>query len=165
MKKTTLALAIVIITGVVKAQSERDKKFAIEAAEAGLMEIKLGELAKSKGTTTAVKDLGGHMVTDHTKGSNELKTLAASKNIILPASLSEKGQKAYDKLAKKEGKDFDKAYTHCMVKDHKKVICKFKKEVKKGDDAELKSWASHTLPTLKHHEEMSKDACKQVKKS
>jgi putative membrane protein len=165
MKKLTLALAIVISAGAVKAQTERDKEFAQEAVQIGLLEVKLGELAKTKGVTSAAKDLGGDMVTEHTKANNELKTLVASKNIPLPTSLSEEGQKEYDKLSKKEGKDFDKAYTHCMVKGHKKAICKFKKEAKKGDDAELKSWASNTIPALEHHKEMSKDACKAVHKS
>jgi putative membrane protein len=165
MKKKVLILAITILSTTLNAQSNRDKDFAKEAAEGGLLEVKLGELAKSRGTSETVRELGSQMVIDHTKANNELKTLVASKNISVPATLSSKGQKCYDKLAKKEGKSFDKAYTHSMVKDHKKNVCKFKKEAKKGDDAELKSWAANTLPTLEHHKEMSKDACKAVKKS
>jgi len=165
MKKNILILAAVICSSAVNAQSNRDKDFAKEAAEGGLLEVKLGELAKSRGTTAAVRDLGDQMVTDHSKANNELKTLVASKNIPVPTTLSEKAQKCYDKLAKKEGKAFDKAYTHSMVKDHKKDLCKFKKEAKKGDDAELKSWAANKVPTLEHHKEMSKDACKEVRKS
>jgi putative membrane protein len=165
MKKIIVMASVLICAETIKAQSNRDKDFAKEATEGGLLEVKLGELAKSRGTTQEVRDLGSQMVSDHSKANNELKTLVASKNISVPTSLNEKGQKCYDKLAKKEGKAFDKAYTHAMVKDHKKVICKFKKEAKKGDDAELKSWASNTVSTLEHHKEMSKDACKAVKKS
>lgn len=164
MKKIVLTIAFILCICYVGAQSEKDRKFAKEAAETGSMEIKLGELAQSKGTTAEVKTLGSHMVTDHTKSNNELKTIAASKNIPLPTALNDKGQRAYEKLSKKEGKKFDKAYTQCMVKHHKKSICKFKKQAKKGDDAELRSWASNTLPVLEHHKEMSKEACKSVKK-
>ena len=143
--------------------SERDKKFAVEAAEGGLMEVKLGELAQVNGLSEAVKNLGSQMAADHSKANNELRSLASTKNITLPTTLSEKGMRAYDKLSKKQGKDFDKAYTKCMVKDHKKDICEFKKEAKKGSDSDLKSWASNTVSTLEHHKEMSIEACKAVK--
>jgi putative membrane protein len=42
-----------------------------------------------------------------------------------------------------------------MVKDHKKDIDLFEREANNGEDADLKSWASGKLPTLKHHLEMA----------
>jgi putative membrane protein len=146
------------------AVSDRDMKFAKEAAEGGIMEVKLGELAQSKGNSTDVKNLGAMMVKDHSEANGELKQLAGRKNISLPTEMNEKGQKTYEKLSQRQGKDFDKAYTHCMVKDHRKDICKFRKESKKGDDTDLKQWAGNKLPTLEHHKEMSKNACKATKK-
>jgi putative membrane protein len=144
---------------------EKDVKFAKEAADGGMMEVRLGELAQTNGSSVEIKNLGNMMVSDHTKANNELKALAAQKNISLPTSLSEKAQKQYDKLAKKQGRDFDKAYSKCMVHDHKKDICEFKKESKKGGDADLKQWASTTLPTLEHHKQMSVETCKTIHKN
>jgi putative membrane protein len=168
MKKTILIVAGIIIANCISAQNsvtQKDKDFVKEAGEGGLMEVKLGQLAQSKGTSSSVMNLGKSMVEDHTKANDELKQLASAKSISFPTTLSGKGQKTYDKLSKKEGKAFDKAYTHCMVKDHKKDICAFKKESKKGDDKELKTWASNLVPTLEHHKEMAKDACKSIRKS
>jgi putative membrane protein len=168
MKKIILLLSGIVISNYMNSQAgitQKDKDFVKEAGEGGLMEVKLGELAQSKGTSSSVMNLGKSMVEDHTKANNELKQLASAKNIPFPTTLSEKGQKAYDRLSKKDGKAFDKAYTHCMVKDHKKDICAFKKEAKKGDDKELKTWASNIVPTLEHHKEMAKEACKSVRKS
>ena len=51
-----------------------------------------------------------------------------------------------------------------MVKDHKEDICAFKKEAKKGNETDIKTWASNTLPTLEHHKQMSIEACKDVHK-
>lgn len=165
MKIRTIALFLALGASALNAQtfSEKDTKFVKAAADAGLMEVKLGELAQANGTSQEVKNLGSMMVTDHTKANNELKALAAKKNIALPEAMSAKAQKHYEMLAKKQGADFDKAYSKCMVKDHKKVICMFKKEAKKGDDAELKQWASNTVPTLEHHKQMSEETCKAVK--
>ncbi len=168
MKKTILTLSFTMCACIFSAQtavSDKDRDFAQKAAMANLAEIRLGELAQSKATTPEVKTLGKHMVDDHTKAYNDLKALAAKKNITIAGVLDEKNQKNYDNMMKKQGNDFDKAYTKCMVKDHKKDICLFRKESKKGDDADLKTWATNSLPTLEHHKQMSKDACKAVKKS
>jgi putative membrane protein len=166
MKKIILTLCLATFGLAIIAQplSEKDKKFINEAAEGGLMEVKLGELAASKGNSEAVKTLGQHMVTDHTKANSELHALAARKNVTLPSSLSKKGQKEYDMLSKKEGAKFDKCYSKMMVKDHKKDVHEFKEATEEVSDAELKSWAANTLPTLQHHLDMSKETCDKVKK-
>jgi putative membrane protein len=165
MKKTILAICFMAGTFCLSAQNttakEVDKKdmdFAKEAAEGGMLEVKLGQLAGSKGSSQEVKDLGKKMVSDHTKINDELKALAAKKNIKLPAEISKAGQNNYDKLMKKTGEDFDKAYCDLMIKDHEKDISKFKQESEKGEDPDLKSWAAKTLPTLEKHLELAKEA-------
>jgi putative membrane protein len=145
-----------------KTDIEDDTDFAVKAADGGMLEVKLGELAQSKGTSPAVKDLGKMMVKDHTKVNEELKALAQQKNISLPAMMSEKCEKKYNDLASKSGHDFDEAYTKAMVKDHKDDFDEFKKEADKGEDPDLKSWAASKLSTLEHHRSMSESAQKAV---
>lgn len=94
------------------------------------------------------------------------KNVLAIKDALeaLETDLTKKQQKCYDKLARKEGKKFDKCYAHSMAKCHKKEICMFKREAKKTDDADLKKFANEAIPTLEQHREMAKNACKAVKK-
>jgi putative membrane protein len=166
MKKTLLSISIIAATYCSGQNlSKNDMQFAKETAEAGLLEVKLGELALSKASSSDVKNLGQHMVTDHTKANNELMALATTKKITLPTVVSKEGQKHYDELSQKSGEDFDKAYSQLMVKDHEKVIDKFKSETKSGTDSDLKKWASNTLPTLEHHLMMAKDTEKKVSKT
>lgn len=145
---------------------EDDAKFAVNAADGGMLEVQLGQLAETNGMSQQVKDLGKMMVDDHSKANEELKAWAMSKNVALPATLSDKSQKKYDDLAKKTGKDFDEAYTDAMVSDHKDDIDLFKKEADKGKDADLQTWAAGKVPTLEHHlmmSESAKDAVKNAK--
>jgi putative membrane protein len=135
---------------------EGDTKFAVKAADAGMLEVKLGELALAKGVSQEVKDFGKMMVDEHSKANEELKAIAAQKNISLPATLSEDCQETYDKLAAKSGTEFDEAFAEHMVKDHKDDIDAFKKQAEKGDDPDLKSWAAGKIPTLEHHLDMAK---------
>ncbi|HMJ70813.1 MAG TPA: DUF4142 domain-containing protein [Cyclobacteriaceae bacterium] len=137
---------------------ENDTKFAVKAADGGMLEVKLGELALSKGVSKEVKDLGKMLVDEHSKANEELKALAATKNISLPMTLSEDCQKKYDDLAAKSSADFDEAFAEHMVKDHKDDIDAFKDEAEKGDDPDLKAWAAGKIATLEHHLDMAKAA-------
>ena len=115
-----------------------------------------------------VKQHAQMMVDDHGKANSELKSLAATKNIMLPDSMNEDHKKHYQELSEKKGKDFDKAYTDLMVDDHKKDLDKFKDEAEKGTDADLKAWAAGKVPVLEQHLQgwqMTKDGKKSMSTS
>ncbi|MCD9017845.1 DUF4142 domain-containing protein [Parachryseolinea silvisoli] len=142
---------------------EADGEFAVAAADGGLLEVTLGKLAQTKSVTPAIQELGKTMELDHSKANEELKALAGQKNITLPDSLSEKSRRMVDDLSQKAGKDFDKAYADMMVDDHQKDIDTFRKESEKGNDGDLKAWATAKLPILAHHLEMAKLARESIK--
>jgi putative membrane protein len=166
MKKTILTLAVALGCYFAQAQkdvSKEDKEFANEAYQASLMEIKLGELAPTHASSQEVKTLAQHMVTDHTKANTDLKALAGKRNIPMSYEMTDKTKEKVDKMAEKKGKDFDEAYSECMVKDHKDAIDLFEKEAKHGTDGDVSRWASNTIPTLQHHKEMAESTCKSLK--
>src|SRR5690348_14145789 len=67
---------------------EHDADFAVKAADGGMLEIQLGNLALTNASAAAVKQFGQMMIDDHSKASDELQKLAAGKNITIPATLS-----------------------------------------------------------------------------
>src|SRR5688572_22529961 len=77
-------------------KKEDDAEFAVEAADAGLLEVQLGTLALTKASSPEVKRFAQMMVDDHTKANNELKALAQQKNISLPTTLGNEHQRKYD---------------------------------------------------------------------
>jgi putative membrane protein len=50
-----------------------------------------------------------------------------------------------------KGATFDKHYISMMLDDHKKDVNKFKQEATGANDAQLKTWATNTLPVLQKH--------------
>ena len=140
-----------------------DTTFVNKAAQGGMAEVSLGQLASSKATNPDVKAFGDRMVTDHTRLNDELKQLAQSKGVTLPADVDQESKDTADKLSKASGKEFDKAYIDDMVKDHEKDVKEFEKQSKDAKDPDLKAWVTKSLPTLQDHLKMAKEAKAKVK--
>jgi putative membrane protein len=143
--------------------NEKTADFVVNAADAGMREVQLGQLAVSNAASPQVKQFAQTMVDDHAKVNEELKAAATTKNITVPAALSEKSQKVYNDLAEKTGVEFDKEYIDQMVKDHKDAVDLFKKQADDGKDPELAKWAAEKLPALQHHLEMAESAQETLK--
>lgn len=137
----------------VSAVAEDDAKFAVDAANGGMAEVALSKIAEEKATAPKVKEFAKQMITDHSKANDELKTLAAGKNITLPSAPNEEKQKAAADLGGKSGSDFDKAYISQMKKDHENTVKLFEDAQKEVKDAELKAFIDKTLPVVKAHAE------------
>lgn len=144
-------------------QTEPDMQFAVAAAEGNMLEVQLGELAQTNATSPKVKEFGKTMMTDHTLASDELKELAATKKIALPAALGTEKTNLYNELRDKKGNEFDKAYIDHMIKDHEEDLKLFRDEADKGKDLEIKAWAGGKLPMLERHLQLAQETQKWVK--
>lgn len=131
--------------------SEKDAQFLVNAAEINVEEISLGQLAQQKASMTHVKEMGKMMVDDHTKAMAALTELAKAKMIAIPTTATENAMDAYKKLNGEPAKDFDKDYSDMMVSGHKDAIAMFEKASVECKDADIKAWATATIPTLKAH--------------
>lgn len=139
-----------------------DREFMLKAAQGGMMEVRLGEMAAERASNQEVKQFGQRMATDHGKANNELKDLAARKNVTLPAEVEAKHKATHDRLMKLSGAAFDREYMREMVKDHDKDVALFEKAAQSSRDTELKNWAAQTLPTLREHQKMARDIASKV---
>lgn len=149
-----LAAALLCAVPCVKAQtnlSTADKDFILAAAQGGMTEVKLGELAAQKGMRQDVKEFGQTMVKDHTAINSDLKALAAQKGVTLPDSLDTKHQGMVDKMTALTGSEFDAAYIGDMIKAHKQDAKAFKAESSATQDADLKSFVDKSIPVVDEH--------------
>lgn len=135
--------------------SAADKKFVEKAASGGMAEVQAAQLAQQKADDQKVKDFAQQMITDHTTANQQLTALAQKKGITIPTDLASADQNQLDKLGKLDGKKFDKAYMKDQVKNHQAMLSLLQKEAKSGKDADLKSFAEQTVPTVQKHLEMA----------
>ena len=131
--------------------SMADTNFILAAAQGGMTEVKLGELAATNGMRDDVKEFGQMMVKDHTAINVDLKALAAQKGVTLPDSLDAKHQGMVDKMAALTGSGFDDAYINGMIKAHQKDAKAFKAESAATQDADIKSFLDKSIPVVEAH--------------
>lgn len=134
-----------------------DLEFMNAAAQGGMVEVALGLLAKMQGTSKEVKQFAEQMIIDHTKAGGELKQLAQGKKVVLPPDVSPTHKEIVAKLSKLKGAEFDREYVKAMVEDHEKDVTAFDATAKTAADADVKAYATKTLPTLRMHLQMIRD--------
>lgn len=128
-----------------------DRKFLMEAAQGGMAEVQLAQLAQQKASSEGVKQAAQKIEADHTNANAALKELAEEKKVDLPTEMGPKQQALMQKLQNLSGEQFDKAYVKEMVQDHKKDIKEFQHHANTSMDSDVKAFASKTVPTLQEH--------------
>jgi len=140
------AMASVDLTG-----AAGPANFTSKAASGGMMEVEAAKAAQNNASSKDVKDLAKMIMDDHNKANSELKKIATSKNITVPAAMMSEHKSHVDMLSAKKGAEFDKAYIDMMETDHNKDIDLFNQASNTLTDPELKAFAAKTLPTLQKH--------------
>jgi putative membrane protein len=170
MKKFILAAALVALAAPAAAQnappanqtntqtseqrpvSAATKKFVTNAAITDIFEINAGRLAQEKLQNKDYKDFAQMTIDDHTKTTDQLKSMAPKlQGVQLPRDLDDAHKKKIDKLNSLNGSAFERQYRTDQVQGHEQAIRMFQNYAKSGDNTELKTWAQETLPTLRKH--------------
>ncbi len=139
-----------------RSSGSADIEFVLAASQGGMAEVEIGRLAAERARSEEVKRFAQRMVDDHSKGGDQLKSIAQRKSIALPSALTPKDQALRDRLARLNGDAFDRAYMRAMLSDHQKDVSEFRHESRDGRDPDVKAWATGILPTLEDHLKMAR---------
>jgi putative membrane protein len=178
MKRTTLiiAAAALLISSSAFAQSVGEKTgvnsalgiapktadFVKEVAMSDMTEIAAAKLGLDRGNAQE-KAFATQMITDHTKTSEELKSMVpAEARAAIPTALDSSSQSKIDKLKNAKPDDFSSDFDAMQVSAHKDAVSLFERYAKGGEDPKLKEWAGKTLPALQHHLEMAQSLGKKT---
>ena len=133
-----------------------DATFVKKAAISDMYEIQASQLAQAKATSADVKTFASKMITDHTKTSDQLKSIVGSKSgMTLPTAIDAEHKALLTKLKGSSGADFDSTYAQQQINAHQQAVMLFTSESRNGKDADLKKFATDTLPALQQHLSMA----------
>jgi putative membrane protein len=128
-----------------------DRAFMKKASEANTGEIAAGMLAEQRGSTSAVRRLGGRLVVDHRSNQQQLSMLAQRLHVTLPMHPSAMDKMAMQRLELLHGGAFDSAYLSIEEQGHMKNISAFNAEIGSSSSAPVVAYAKASLPVLTAH--------------
>src|SRR5262245_28309916 len=110
------------------AVSSGDRQFLIKAAQDGLAEVKVGQLAVDRGMSNQVRELGRRMVEDHARANQDLARIADRLGVELPTTPTVTKQAQYDHLKRLPRDQFDRAFLRLEARDHDQAISMFERQ-------------------------------------
>jgi putative membrane protein len=129
--------------------------FINTAIDGGRTEVKLSTVAAHVSQNPRIVRFAKMMITDHTKGIEDLKVLRKKELINPHDALSPEHRKLIDSLSKLFGTDFDKAYMQVMVTDHEKTVGLVREETNEREPS-VQALARNILPTIEMHLDSAK---------
>ncbi|MCE2575164.1 DUF4142 domain-containing protein [Komagataeibacter sp. FNDCR2] len=137
--------------------ASRTADFIKIATISDMFEIQSSEIAQQN-HDPALTAFAARMIEDHKKTSASLKDIVQSNNLQAdqPTNLDTNHQDMLDKLKTLHGHDFSLQYRSDQISGHEDAVSLFRRYAEGGDNAALKSWAAHTLPTLENHLKMAR---------
>jgi putative membrane protein len=133
------------------AVTSQDEMFATKAAQAGMAEVKLAQLALSKSNSPEVVAFARRMTADHGKANMELTSILKQKGLTPPGSVGAKNEALMEKLRGENGATFNTAYLKTQLPAHREVLALFQREAASGSDADLVAFAKQTVPVIEMH--------------
>jgi len=134
--------------------NEQDVHFLKEAAYANMVEIQTGEWASEKSTDPFVIEYAKEMVHEHQLSLEEVKQVAANKNVELPQYLTSDLEHLVTHLENQTGDTLNLAFINIQSEGHQMCSNEFKFEIENGKDEDVKAYAVKTLPSVMLHYRM-----------
>ena len=131
--------------------TSQDRTFLVQASLSNNAEIEAGTLASTKGDSSAIRDYGQMMVTDHTQAQTDLKTTGTNVNVNVTDSIDATHAALIVTLTGLSGREFDSAYILNQITDHQATIAAFQTELNSGSRSEVLNYANTYLPKIQMH--------------
>jgi putative membrane protein len=124
--------------------SGSDRDFVKDVSSMNAAEIDLSRLAVDHGRSPDVKKFAQMAVDDHTAAGDKLSGVATQNAIDAPATIDDSHQKVREKLAGKQGLEFDRDYIDAMVDDHQKLVDKLESRIDRDTLSKYKATVDET---------------------
>ncbi len=126
-------------------------EFATKTANGDMIEVETSKIALTKTKNAEVRKFAQMMITDHTKISSELKAWAGKTTVALPAALDGVNMATVENIKNADAAGFDDRYLDTIIDSHEDAVESFRDYAENGQEADLKAWATTTLPKLTTH--------------
>ncbi|KAM3100539.1 DUF4142 domain-containing protein [Phormidesmis sp. 146-35] len=129
-----------------------DRQFVLDAGQAGLGNIMLGQLALQRSNNPNVRNFAQAEINEQTQVKADLQRIAPKLRISLPTAPGPKQQAIMDRMKPLSGVQFDRAYLdEGGVNAHLENAAIFQREAAFGQNPDLIGLANKGLPLINQH--------------
>lgn len=133
-----------------------DRQFIIDAAQGGMAEVRLAELALQRSQNEQVRQFAMQMKNEHTQANQELMRLARQLGVTPPTTPGPKYEAAMRQLMQLSGESFDRAYMNeAGLNGHLESAAVYQRQTMFGQNPDLKAFAGRILPAVQQHLQMA----------
>jgi putative membrane protein len=143
------------VTGPVELDSDT-RDYVQNAAMGDMFEIESSRLALQRSSSAEVKELAQHMVDEHQRTSDELKSRLVRVGLIveMPTMLDDEHRNKLEELRSASNQEFDQKYIELQKEAHDEALELHRDYAMDGQMADLKAFASDTVPKIEMHHMM-----------
>jgi putative membrane protein len=125
-----------------------DKTFMARAQLRALEQLELARIVAARSSNSDVRAFAQLMVEDRGKTGQELRLLAESQGIDLPAAPDAAGKAVIERLSRLSSPELDRAYVERALKNQDADVADFEAQSSTAQEVELQAWVWNTLPLL-----------------
>ncbi|MBS2039840.1 DUF4142 domain-containing protein [bacterium] len=134
----------------------RDRNYIIAAAQGGMAEVQMAQLALKKTNNPRVREFAQMMVKDHSDLNSRLMPMATQMGVSLPTHMSAADQGALARLSRQSSASFDRNYMATQRSAHAKALALFQDAGAQADDQNLRNFFAQNASTISTHLDMLK---------
>lgn len=128
--------------------SSQDRKFIRTASEDGLTVERMSQMASQVSQNPGVKQVAGKLSRDYAQADQKLRAMGQKLDVTAASELNGHSTREVGKLDGFSGSEFDQAALRELVKAEQVFLREVEDEASQGNNAELKQFATTTLPPL-----------------
>jgi len=144
------------------AEVRADGKFIVDVTANNLFEMQLGQTAAGKAQSSAVRDFGQRMMTEHSRMQDQWSALLTKHGIEYRTVLRPEQEQQVKQLDQLSGREFDRAYMGLMIQGHQDDVNKFQSQGRSARSAEVRQLVEAGLPALEQHLSLARQVGGQV---
>jgi putative membrane protein len=126
--------------------SRTDREFMNSVATMDMTGAHEAEMAQNNAKSAEVKDFAKMLVKDDSESFGHLAELAAKTGVTIPRGITASRIPAIEGLTNLNGAPFDRRFTKDEIAAEEHALAVFKREVKYGQNSDLKSYAGRMIP-------------------
>lgn len=132
-------------------EKQDDARFLVDAASYNILATQLAQKAAESGYSASVVKMARQNLEEHEEMAKELKKLARSEDVTLPAEMNSEHQQLLAELQSADRREFDRTYIRILGDIARDDSQKFERMATEAESEDVRAFAARKLDHFESH--------------